>query len=180
MCGRSVYGTPCGDRRFPSGSGMSPPRAESEINRRSAVRTSVLYQYETAATNRQVASVCIPGILFIWCSATYSDRQNVFNDSPVAYVRSTGAITQDCPEHLHKHARAFKLTDDRMEQFPVYRKRYSACTAGLWLTACQEGDSEKSFQCIDLPINFSPIYLFGSIENLGQHRLIYLDCHSHS
>lgn len=61
---------------------MSPQRAETEINRRSVVRSSLLYQYETAATNRQVASiVCIPGISFIWFSATYSDRQNVLNDS---------------------------------------------------------------------------------------------------
>lgn len=117
---------------------MSPPRAESVINRRSAVRSSLLYQYETAATNRQVASVCIPEISFIWCSAPYSDRQNVFND------RSTGAITRTVltpQQHLHKHARAFKWTDDskrdychRIEQFPVDRNKNSACTAGLFVT----------------------------------------------
>lgn len=168
---------------------MSQPRAESEINRRNAVRSSLLYQYEAAAINRQVASVCIPGISFICFSAPYSDRR-LFSMT-VAYVRRTGEITRTALTPQHTSTRELSngptiQRDDcyRIEQFPVDRNKNSAWPRALrdclWLTACQEGDSERSFQCIDLPINFSPIYLFGSIENRGQHRLIYLDCHSHS
>lgn len=145
---------------------MSPLRAESEINRRSDVRSSLLYQYETAATNRQVVNICIPGISFIWCTAPYSDRQSVYN-----YIRwrQDRRDNTDCPDPfailVHARARALKWTDaskkvfcNRVEQFSVVYTEAKIARA-LRRNCCDwqrvKRDRMRSCQWIDLPINSS-------------------------
>lgn len=60
----------------------------------------------------------------------------------------------------------------------IVSERVRSCNAGLsvtdWLTGEIQDIHDRGCQCIDLPINLSQMYVFGSMENQGQHWQTYV------